>query len=170
MTSHAWIPTRRRLADTVPAVLAPVCACVLALGGLAVWTATGNAGSPADIDVTEARLYLPAEGTPETAAFFRITNTGGSDDRLLSVSSPRVSGDIALSRHEMTTGGAAYRQTADSLAVPAGDTLDMSPLTSDVTVPADGDWRTGDLVPFTLRFEHTGRVGALAVVVRPGTE
>ncbi|MFF0223362.1 copper chaperone PCu(A)C [Streptomyces sp. NPDC004629] len=170
MASHAWIPTRRRLADTAPAVIAPVCACVLSVGGLAAWTATGNAGSPADIGVTDARLYLPAQGTPETAAFFRITNTGGSDDRLLSVSSPRVSGDIALSRHGMTAGGAAYRQVADSLTVPAGDTLDMSPFSSDVTVPANGDWRPGDLVPFTLRFEHTGRVGALAVVIRPGTE
>ncbi|MFG2586239.1 hypothetical protein [Streptomyces malaysiensis] len=39
------------------------------------WTATGNAGSPADVGATDARLYLPAQGTPETAAFFRITRS-----------------------------------------------------------------------------------------------
>ncbi|OMI36720.1 copper chaperone PCu(A)C [Streptomyces sparsogenes] len=170
MTSHAWIPTRRRIADTASAALAPVCACVLSLGGLAVWTVTGNAGSPADIAVTDARLYLPGRGVPETAAFFRISNTGGSADRLLAVTSSRIREGISLSRHKMTAGGAGYRQITDSLAVPAGDTLDMTPFSSDVTVPADADWRTGDLVPFTLRFEHSGRVEALAVVVRPGTE
>ncbi|MEU9851415.1 copper chaperone PCu(A)C [Streptomyces sp. NPDC047985] len=170
MTPRTWIPTRRRLADTAPAALAPVCACVLALGGLAVWSATGHAGSPARISVTDARMYLPGAGVPETAAFFRIANTGGSADRLISVTSSAVNGDISLSRHRMTAGGAAYRQVADSLTVPTGGTLDMSPLTSDVTVPATPLRRAGDLVPFTLHFERSGPVEALATVVRPGTE
>jgi hypothetical protein len=30
-------------------------------------------------------------------------------------------------------------------------------------------WEAGDLVLFTLRFEHSGRVKVLAVVVRPGS-
>ncbi|WP_329618660.1 copper chaperone PCu(A)C [Streptomyces sp. S465] len=71
------------------------------------------------------------------------------------------------SRHAAAR-GAASGQIADSLPVPAGGTLDMSPFTSDVTVPATARWRAGDRVPFTLRFEHSGRVEASAVVVRPG--
>lgn len=70
----------------------------------------------------------------------------------------------------MTSGGAAYRWPAESLSVPAGGTLDMAPLSSDVTVPAAARWEAGDLVPFTLRFEHNGRVKVLAVVVGPVSE
>ncbi|MFG3248037.1 copper chaperone PCu(A)C [Streptomyces sp. NPDC048187] len=169
MTTSAWTPTRSRLADTAMAALAPVCACVLALGGLAVWTVTGNAGTPARIGVTDARLFLPSRGVPETAAFFEITNSGGAQDRLVEVTSSDVTEDISLSDHRMTAGGAAYRRPTESLLIPAGGTLDMSPLSSDVTVPAAAHWETGDLVPFTLRFERAGRVDVLAVVVRPGS-
>ncbi|MBI0294876.1 copper chaperone PCu(A)C [Streptomyces sp. PRKS01-29] len=168
MTNPSWTPSHRRLTDSLRAAAAPACACVLALGGLAVWTASGNAGSPPRIDVTGARLFLPAPGVPRTAAFFRITNTGGVRDRLVEVTSFAVTGEISLSRHRMTGRGSAYPQAAESLPVPAGGTLDMSPFTSDVTVPATARWRAGDLVPFTLRFEHSGRVETNAVVVRPG--
>ncbi|MFG2545146.1 copper chaperone PCu(A)C [Streptomyces sp. NPDC048594] len=167
-TPHAWTPTRRRLTDAASAALAPFCAAVLALGALSVWTAYGHAGGPPRIEVTDARLYLPSSGIPETAAFFTIGNGGGAQDRLVEVTSPEVTGDITLSRHRMTPGGAAYRQETEALPVPAGAGLDMSPHTSDVTVPAREGWRDGDLVPFTLRFEHSGRIEAVAVVVRPG--
>lgn len=43
----------------------------------------------------------------------------------------------------------------------------MSGLT--VPVPAD-QWRSGDLVPFTLEFRRSGPVKVLAVVVRSGVE
>ncbi|MFB7459431.1 copper chaperone PCu(A)C [Streptomyces sp. NPDC056188] len=170
MTAHPWIPTRRRLTDTLLAAMAPVCACVLALGGLSVWAAFGNAGSPPRIGVTHARLYLPFGDVPETAAFFRVTNTGDAPDRLVQVTSPAVAGEISLSRHRMSKGASGYREATDSLPVPAGGTLDMSPRTGDVTVPAARRWQAGDLVPFTLHFEHAGRVEALAVVVRPGQD
>ncbi|WP_405463338.1 copper chaperone PCu(A)C [Streptomyces jietaisiensis] len=167
---HPWRPTRRGLEDAALAALAPVCAAVLALGGLAVWTASGGAGSPARVAVADARLYLPAPGAAETAAFFRVTNTGGAPDTLVEVTSSAVGPGIALSRHRMTEGNAAYREPAESLPVPAGGTLDMSPLSSDVTVPVPdaARWRTGDLVPFVLRFADGEPVGTLAVVVRPG--
>ncbi|BBJ45766.1 membrane protein [Streptomyces antimycoticus] len=168
MTTPSWTPTRRRLTDSLRAAAAPFCACVLALGGLATWTASGNAGRPPRIGVTDAQLFLPAPGVPRTAVFFRVTNTGGMQDRLVEVTSSAVAEGISLSRHRMTGRGAASRQLADSLPVPAGGTLDMSPFTSDVTVPAAARWRAGDLVPFTLRFEHGGRVETNAVVVRPG--
>ncbi|MER8029979.1 copper chaperone PCu(A)C [Streptomyces bauhiniae] len=168
MTPDPWLPTRQRLADTLLAAVAPVSACVLALGGLSAWTAAGNAGSPPRIGVTHARLYLPTGGTPQTAAFFRIDNTGDADDELVKVTSPAVPAGIALSRHHMVSGRAAYRETVPRLPVPAGGRLDMSPLTADVTVPVTGQWRDGDLVPFTLHFEHSAAVPALAVVVRSG--
>ncbi|MFJ2304633.1 hypothetical protein [Streptomyces sp. NPDC087787] len=39
-----------------------------------------------------------------------------------------------------------------------------------MTVPVTRRWKAGDLVPFTLHFQHAGRVEALAVVVRPGQD
>ena len=68
----------------------------------------------------------------------------------------------------MTPGGAAYRQEAYALSAPAGAALDNAPRTSDVTVPAREGRRDGDLVPFTPRFEHSGRIEAVAEVARPG--
>ncbi|MGW7168565.1 copper chaperone PCu(A)C [Streptomyces sp. NPDC054884] len=163
-----WWPTRRRLTDTLIAALAPVAACSVALGGLTTWAVQDNAGSPARIAVTGGRVFLPFGDTRETAAFFRITNSGGADDRLLKVTSSATGGDATLSRHRMAGGWAAYGQTVESAAVPAGESLAMSPFGTDVTVRAKETWREGDLVPFTLHFARSGRISTLAVVVRPG--
>ncbi|WP_221356321.1 copper chaperone PCu(A)C [Streptomyces beigongshangae] len=161
-------PTRGRLTDALAAALAPVAACVLALGGLSLWTVLGNAGSPARIAVTGGRLFLPTGDTPDTAAFFRITNSGGSGDRLLKVTSAEVDGAASLSRHRMTGARSASARTVDSVPVPAGDSVTMSPGGLDVVVPADPDWEIGDLVAFTLHFERSGPVRSEAVVDRPG--
>ncbi len=164
-----WRPSGRRLTDTLLAALAPVAACGLALGGLSTWTAYGNAGSPPRIEVTAGKVFLPSGDTPDTAAFFRITNSGGSADRLLKVTSAEAGeGTPTLSRHVMTSSNAASDQTVASVAVPAGDSLAMAPDGLDVIVPAKAGRRSGDLVSFTLYFEHSGAVKTLAVVVRPG--
>ncbi|RSR96318.1 copper chaperone PCu(A)C [Streptomyces sp. WAC00469] len=167
---HSWRPTRRRLTDGLLAALAPVAACCVALGALTTWTSTGNAGSPARIAVTSGRVFLPYGDTRDTAAFFRITNSWGANDRLLKVTSPAITGEAVLSRHRMTGGASAYGQTVESAAVPAGDTLDMSPTGLDVTVRAKDRWREFDLVPFTLHFERSGPIKTSVVVIRPGAE
>ncbi|MFF7449734.1 MULTISPECIES: copper chaperone PCu(A)C [unclassified Streptomyces] len=167
---NLWRPTRRRLTDTLLAALAPIAACGLALGGLSVWTAYGHAGSPARITVTEGRVFLPTGGSSVTAAFFRITNSGGSQDRLLRVTSAEVGGAGTLSRHRMVTANTASRQTVTSVPVPAGDSLAMSPSGLDVIVPVDRKWQAGDLIAFTLHFERSGPIHDLAVVVRPGQD
>lgn len=163
-----WRPTRRRVTDSLVAALAPVAACGVALGGLTTWVAQGNAGSPARIAVTGGRVFLPFGGPRDTAAFFRITNSGGADDRLLRVTSSATGGDATFSPHRMAGARAAYDQTVDSAAVPAGDSLDMSPFGTAVVVRPKETWREGDLVPFTLHFARSGRISTLAVVVRPG--
>jgi copper(I)-binding protein len=163
-------PTRRRLTDTLLGALAPVAVCGLALGGLSTWTAYGNAGSPARITVTGGQVYLPYGDARDTAAFFRITNSGGSADRLLKVTSRGVDGAGILSRHSMTGARAASAQTVASVVVPAGGSLAMSPYGLDVTVPAKAGRQAGDLVSFTLHFERSGAVKTLAVVVRPGRD
>ncbi|MEU2990442.1 copper chaperone PCu(A)C [Streptomyces griseoincarnatus] len=159
----------RRLRDTALAALVPVAACSVALAGLTAWVGTGRAGSPARVQVTEGKVLLPSAGVPETAAFFRIANTGGSADTLVSVTAHDVSGEVTFSRHRMRQGNSAYRSQIDSVSVAAGDTLAMSPSGVDLTVPVpSAGWRSGDLVSFTLEFRRSGPVKSLAVVVRPG--
>lgn len=165
MTAHPWRPTRRRLADTLRAALAPATACCLALGALTAWTVSGKAGGPARIAVTEGRV-LPSYGDGwDTAAFFRITNSGGSGDRLLKVTSSAAVGAPTLSRHRMTGGSAAYGQKVASADVPAGGRVAMSPHGLDVRLRAKTVWRAGDVVPFTLHFAHGGRIETRAKVV-----
>ncbi|MGW1285638.1 copper chaperone PCu(A)C [Streptomyces sp. NPDC001118] len=164
----SWRPGRRRLTDSLLAALAPVAAFSLALAGLTTWVTAGQAGRPARIAVTSGRVLLPYGATTETAAFFTVTNSGGADDRLVRVTSSRTGGDIGLSRHRMSGRTAAYRDAVDSVSVPAGGAVAMSPRGPAVTLRARPGWRAGDLVPFTLHFAHSGAVRTLAVVVRPG--
>ncbi|WP_078942767.1 copper chaperone PCu(A)C [Streptomyces viridochromogenes] len=165
---RAWRPTRRRIAESLFAALAPIAACGVALGGLTTWVGSGSAGSPARIAVADGRVFLPYGDVRDTAAFFRITNSGGADDRLLKVTSSAVAGDMTLSRHRMTSGNAASAQTVDSARVPADGGLAMSPYGLDVTLRAEPEWQTGTYVPFTLHFERGGRIDVQAMVVRPG--
>ncbi|WP_161239049.1 copper chaperone PCu(A)C [Streptomyces sp. SID2888] len=156
-----------RLRRSLLPAAAPGLACVVALGGLTAWTSLGNAGTPPDLAVTRARVFLPTGGTPDTAAFFRVINQGDSADELTEVTSPSIGDGIALSRHRMTPDGAAYRDAADRLQVPARGTLDMSPMSSDGTVPAGPAWSLGDRISFDLHFTHSGTVRVRAEVVRP---
>ncbi len=157
-----------RLRGPVSAVAAPVLACGLSLAGLGAWTAVGNAGSPPQLAVTEGHVYQRLGNTPETAAFFTITNTGGSPGRLVAVSSPRTKVPPALSRHRMTRSGAAYRSPVEDVVIPAEEGLVMDPHDTDVTVRPEGDWRLGQRIPFTLHFERGAPLTVLATVVRPG--
>ncbi|WP_215449658.1 copper chaperone PCu(A)C [Streptomyces sp. ATCC 21386] len=161
---------RRRVRDGALAALVPVAACSVALAGLTTWVGTGRAGSPARISVTGGQVLLPSAGVPETAAFFRLTNEGGSADALVRATTRDVSGDVTLSQHRMKQGNAAYGAVIDSVSVAPGDSLGMSPTGVDLTVPVpSGGWRSGDLVSFTLEFRRSGPVKALAVVVEPSS-
>ncbi|EPD67254.1 copper chaperone PCu(A)C [Streptomyces sp. HGB0020] len=166
-TPSLWRPTRRRLTDTLLAAVAPVAAAVLALGGLATWAAAGKAGTPPRIGITNGRVFLPYGDNTETAAFFDVVNVGGADDRLVRVTSSATRGEPVLGRHRMLGGGAASKAVVTSFAVPAGRGLSMSPAGPDVTLTPRARLHSGDLVPFTLHFEHSGAVRTLGVVVRP---
>nr|WP_241266304.1 copper chaperone PCu(A)C [Streptomyces boncukensis] len=133
------------------------------------WTAAGGAGTPARIAVSEPRVFLTYGGVRDTSAYFRIRNSGGSGDRLVSVSSPGAR-DVMLGRHTRTDAGAGGMAMVPSLTLPAGRTVTMSPLATNVMLkhPAASRWRPGDRVPFVLRFAHSRPVRLHATVVRPG--
>nr|WP_243275174.1 copper chaperone PCu(A)C [Streptomyces albus] len=156
------------MAAALRAGTAPLAACALALGGLAVWAGTGQAGSPARIGVARGQVLLPYGNAERTAAFFTVVNRGGTKDELLEVTSPVTRGPIALSRHRTTASGAPYKGVAESATVPAEGVLSMDPHGVDVTLPPGRGWRAGDVVPFTLHFARSGAVRATAVVITPG--
>ncbi|MET9569380.1 copper chaperone PCu(A)C [Streptomyces virginiae] len=165
-------PSRRSLREGLLATLVPVIACLTMLVGLTAWTKAGAAGSPARIDVGVGRVLLPAAGKERTTAFFRIANTGDSDDQLVGVTSP-VAGEITLNRHERVgeggeggEGGEATR-TVSSANIPAGDFLVMTPTTLDLTIKVKTRRQVGDALPFVLHFRRSGPVEAVAFVVRP---
>lgn len=168
MTDQLWRPTRRRLTDTLLAALAPVAACSLALAGLTTWAGSGNAGSPARIAVTSGRVLPPYGDTQDTAGFFRTSNSGGAEARLVDITSSALDGDITLTRHRTTGGGVAHRAPVDSAVVAARGSLAMTPHGLDVTLRSGARWRAGDLVRFTLHFQRSGWIRVVAVMVRPG--
>ncbi|SPE48281.1 hypothetical protein SNS2_0366 [Streptomyces netropsis] len=161
-------PLLPRLVETAFSALVPVVACAVTLGGLVAWTASGEAGRPAGVTVEEGRMLLPF-GTDDSAAFFRVRNTGDKDDELIGVEAPTAGGRAMLSR-TVVKNGAGSMGMVDSATVPARGTLEMSPHDLDVMVSAPPrGLRVGDRVPFVLRFRESGTVRAEAVVVRPGT-
>ncbi|MFF3861462.1 copper chaperone PCu(A)C [Streptomyces sp. NPDC002209] len=166
--SAGWSLSRRRLRDGRTGALVPVLACLTALVGLTAWTKAGAAGGPAHIEVGVGRVFLPYADKERTAAFFTITNTGGSDDQLLSVTSPALD-DAMLNRHERAGQGADTMGTATSVGLPAGSRLIMTPSTVDVMATVKIRWKEGDAVPFVLHFRRSGPVDAVAFVVRPGS-
>ncbi|MCF3120552.1 copper chaperone PCu(A)C [Streptomyces arenae] len=165
---HPWRPTRRALRATVLAALAPVTASAVALGGLAVWAGSGAAGGPPRVEVAPGTVHLPYGDRTETAAFFRIANSGGADDRLTSVTSP-VLDEVMLGRHVAAGDGAATMRMVDSAAVPARVGLTMT--SHGLDIMARTRTRTplkeGDRIPFVLTFRHGGRITTEAVVTRP---
>ncbi|MFI9630281.1 copper chaperone PCu(A)C [Streptomyces sp. NPDC052042] len=140
-------------------------ASLAAIGCLSAWTTAGYAGSPAKIDVREARVLLPVIPGRNTNAYFRIVNTGGAPDRLRSVTSSAASAP-ELTVHRMNTANGAYRERSGDVVIPAYGEVEMSPHGSAVTLRSDASWRPGDRVTFTLDFQRSGTV-TVDAVVRP---
>ncbi len=140
-------------------------ACAVTLGGLTAWAASGAAGRPANVHVTNARLILPFVTGDQTAALFRLTNPGASGDELTAVTSPET-GPARLGR-SVVRSGAGTMSMLPSVEVPAHGTLSMSPQGLDVMVDDPRPLHVGQRVPFVLYFRDSGPVRVTAVVVRP---
>ncbi|MFJ7084064.1 copper chaperone PCu(A)C [Streptomyces griseus] len=142
-------------------------ASLAAIGGLSAWTTAGYAGSPAKIDVREARVLLPVIPGQNTNAYFRIVNSGGAPDHLRSVTFS-ASSATELTVHRMNATNGAYRERSGSVEIPAEGEVEMSPHGSAVTLRSDASWRPGDRVTFTLDFQRSGTV-TVEADVRPVT-
>jgi len=103
-----------------------------------------------------SRATLP--NAPVGGGYLSITNTGASDDRLVSVATP-VAGTSQI--HEMKMDGDVMRmnELPDGLAIPAGETVELAPggyhlMFMDLQQPLV----EGESFPVTLTFEKAGSV------------
>lgn len=145
--------------------LAPVAAAAVTLAGLSAWTATGHAGRPARVHVSDAWVMRPT--APQTAAYFTITNTGDAADDLLEVRTPVAA--MAMLGRQSTRDGAGQMAMGGALTVPAHGTVRMTPFTVDVMFRPRAPLPVGGRVPFTLVFRHSGPIRVTAIVLRPGS-
>jgi copper(I)-binding protein len=126
-------------------------------------TVGGNRG-----DLRVRGAYIPAETSPDVAAaYFSVTNTSGSADRLLSVSTPEATATL----HENVTNGAlgSMREVAD-LVIPAHATVALSPGGRHVMLMNPSHLlRENERVPLTVTFARAGALTLdVPVVARTG--
>ncbi|MGV8951967.1 MAG: copper chaperone PCu(A)C [Cypionkella sp.] len=103
-----------------------------------------------------ARATLP--NAPVGGAFVTITNTGTSDDLLVSVSSPAA--DVGQ-LHEMKMDGDVMKMRAlpDGLVIPAGQTVTLEPQGLHIMLMGLKQALVeGETVKLTLTFEKAGSV------------
>ncbi len=161
--------------DVVRAAAGPVICAAVLTGLLSAWVAGAGAGTLTRIRLQVTQAAVPMRGfTPQAVAatgsattFLTIKNLTGVPDRLLAVHSP-------LARHVVLTrpaglGAGAARVVVDSLAIPAGGTLTLSPLGEDVVLRDPAPYESLATVPLTLTFQRSGTVTIDATVTAPGT-
>ena len=103
-----------------------------------------------------SRATLP--NAPVAGGFMTITNTGETDDRLISATS-EVAGHMEI--HEMTMNGDVMqmRELADGLVIPAGETLTLKPGSFHLMfMQLKQPLVQGESVSVTLTFEQAGTV------------
>ncbi|WP_327701383.1 copper chaperone PCu(A)C [Streptomyces decoyicus] len=151
---------------SVPSVAVPLLTCLVTLGTLTAWTASGNAGRPAKLSVSEGRVLIPT-GAEATAAFFTLRNTGGADDVLTGVTGP--TGHRAMLSRTVDIGhNARSMAMVRAATIPAGGALTMTPTTLDVMVSPPPRLAPGDRLTFTLHFRDSPPRTVAARAVRPG--
>lgn len=110
---------------------------------------------------------MPTPKSAKTAAgFFTVANTGGADDRLLSVTSPRAK---SVEIQEMAVDGTKTKlRPTDGVAVPAGAAVTLNDKgTRLVFNGINAPFKDGETVPVKLTFEKSGTVDATLTVKKP---
>ena len=110
-------------------------------------------------------VRTPPNGQTSTAAYFTVTNTGSSADRLQSVSCACAQSAM-LHTTTRTNGMVSMTDTPDGFPLPAGQTLVFKPGGNHVMLMGvTGALKEGDRVDLTLTFAKAGPV-TLHVPVR----
>lgn len=122
--------------------------------------ATACAGTAAGIEVSNARVWVPAG--PTTAAYFDVTNHGPGDDTLVGVEC-----DVARAMVHRTTmqDGQMAMHPAGRVVVPVGETVSFVPGGLHIMLMDVAPLAEGDTVELRLDFERAGTVTVEAPVV-----
>lgn len=136
----------------------------LALGAAACGGSDAGGG---ELRVVGARVDRPLN--PDVAAVrMEIVNESGTDDALISVTSP----EAKASMHRSTTdaSGLSSMDELTEVLVPDGETVEFAPGGLHVMLDdPDRVFETGDEVELVLTFEQAGKVRLTVPVVEPGT-
>lgn len=102
-------------------------------------------------------------GATVAAGYVTIRNTGATDDRLLSATTPRA-GRTEL--HEMSMDNGVMRmRPLSGVTIPAGGAATFAPSGMHIMfMDIDAPFADGTTIPVTLRFEHQGEVRAAFTV------
>ncbi|ANL46939.1 GLE1 domain-containing protein [Rhizobium phaseoli] len=133
--------------------------------GMGAAAPAGETVKAGDLEISGgfAKAMLP--GQPVGGGFFTVKNSGQTDDRLLSVTSP-VSGEVQIHAMETKDNVMRMRQLKDGVAIAAGETVKLEPgnlhlMFQKVKTP----FKQGDTVPVTLIFEKAGKVDLVLQVL-----
>lgn len=119
----------------------------------------------ADVHADQAWARAARQGAATTAAYVRIANHGAEPDRLLSVATDAAQ-RAELHEHRDEHGMMRMR-SIPSLALAAGDTVDMQPLGAHIMLfGVNRPLATGTQFTLHLRFERAGEI-TVPVTVKP---
>jgi copper(I)-binding protein len=131
---------------------------------LATVLAACGAGGGQSIAVSDAWVRAPTGAGALTAAYFTISNSGGTADALLSVSSPAAT--MAMI-HQTTTdsSGMSSMHPVSRVEIPAGGTVRFEPGGYHVMLEGlPADTAVGATIELDLTFEGAGKVTVTATV------
>jgi len=141
-------------------------AAILLVAGVAAASAQTYQLGPIEISVPWTRAMPPAADAG--GGFMTIRNTGTTDDRLVSATSP-VAAEVQIHTMDMADGVMRMRELVDGLPIPAGATVQLAPggyhmMFLDLPTPIAIDTP----VSVTLVFERAGEITVDLTVVPPG--
>lgn len=130
-------------------------------------SATGADAQAGDVHVQDPWARASAGMTAAGAAFMTLRNEGSAPDRLVAASSP-VAGRAELHTH-IAEGDVMRMRAVDSIAIPAGTTVELRPgglhvMLMNLREPL----QTDESFPLTLSFENGGDVTVEVSVLAPG--
>lgn len=127
-------------------------------------SASGKIGT---LDLSNGYVKAMLPGQPVGGGYVTIHNGGGTDDRLVSISSTEA-GKVEL--HEMTMQGDVMkmRELKGGIAVPAGATVTLSPNTLHMMfLKVKSPFKQGGSVSVRLTFEKAGALDMTLPVTSP---
>jgi len=175
------LPTRAQLArnlrrELARAAIGPTICATLLVVLLAVWVATGAAGTLSRVQIQVSQAAVPMRAfTPQAAAaigtattFLTIRNLSDTPDELIAARSP-IARQIVLTTRTGPDPTTAPRAVVAGLTIPAHATLTLSPFGNDLVLQHPAPYETTATVPLTLTFRNAGTITIQATVTAPGT-